>query len=185
MNKLNVIILIFCIILVILCVLYILYRYNNEKLNALISKIDGCEKDCFEKLNRKYDMLMRFISSIEDKLKIDSKSFDEIKKIKLTSIKSYKHEKELNKCYTEIKQICEDKKRTKEAKNLIKQFKNYEENELEIIALRTYYNKCILEYNNIIKKAPINILANFKKLKVKTLIEGPEIDSNFNNDLEV
>lgn len=185
MNNLNIILLIICIILIILGVLYILYRYNNEKLNTLISKIDGCEKDCFEKLNRKYDMICRYIESIEDKLKIESKIFDDIKKLKITSIKSYKHEKELNKCYLEIKQICDDKKRTKEAKNLMKQFKNYEENELEIVALRTYYNKSILEYNNTIKKAPISILANFKKLKVKTLIEGPEINNNFNNDLEV
>ncbi len=185
MNKLNIIFLIVGIVIIIAGILYLLYKYNNEKLEGLLNKIDSSENDCFEKLNRKYDLLMRFIESIEGKLKIESKIFDDIKKLKINSIKSYKHEKELNKCYSEIVTIAEDKKRTKEGKNLKKQFKSYEDNELEIIALRTYYNKCVLEYNNQIKKTPINILAKIKHLKLKTLIEGAEIDSNFNNNLEV
>ena len=63
--------------------------------------------------------------------------------------------------------------------------KKYDNNELKIISLRTFYNKYTLQYNNLIKKFPYNIISKFKKLKIKNIIEGKELDINFNNDLEV
>ena len=63
--------------------------------------------------------------------------------------------------------------------------KKYDNNELKIISLRTFYNKYTLEYNNMIKKVPYNIISKFKKFKIKNIIEGKELDINFNNDLEV
>ena len=59
------------------------------------------------------------------------------------------------------------------------------DNELLIISLRTYYNKYVLEYNNLIKKIPYNIIAKFKKYQLRTLLEGKELTTNFNNSLEV
>ena len=64
-------------------------------------------------------------------------------------------------------------------------FDDYEDNELHIISLRTFYNKYTLEYNNLIKKIPFNLVAKLKGYKIKTLLEGREIDDSFNNDLEV
>ena len=92
------------------------------------------------------------------------------------------------KCYVEIIEIREDNKKSRETKD-VKEFNQnideYEDNELHIISLRTFYNKYTLEYNNLIKKIPFNLVAKLKGYKIKTLLEGREIDDSFNNDLEV
>ena len=91
----------------------------------------------------------------------------------------------LNKCYKELIQIKEDNQKNRELKSFREIIDDYEENELHIISLRTYYNKYTLEYNNMIKKFPYNIVAKFKKYKIRPILEGKELSSNFNNDLEV
>ena len=58
-------------------------------------------------------------------------------------------------------------------------------NDLKIVSIRTYYNKYTLQYNNMIKKFPYNIISKIRKLKIRNIIEGKELDVNFNNDLEV
>ena len=126
-----------------------------------------------------------FDNIIEDKYKVESKIFEDVKKMKIDSIKSYKNEKILNKCYKEILQIKEDNKKTKEVRSFKDIINDYEDNELLIISLRTYYNKYVLEYNNLIKKIPYNIIAKFKKYQLRTLLEGKELTTNFNNSLEV
>ena len=37
----------------------------------------------------------------------------------------------------------------------------------------------------MIKKFPYNIISKIRKLKIRNIIEGKELDVNFNNDLEV
>ena len=61
----------------------------------------------------------------------------------------------------------------------------YEDNELSLISLRTYYNSYTVIYNNLISKFPYNIISKCKKYGVKNLIEGKELEIDFNNDLEV
>ena len=110
-----------------------------------------------------------------------------MKKI-INDLFSFKDENVLDKCYAEIIEIREDNKKSRETKD-VKEFNQnideYEDNELHIISLRTFYNKYTLEYNNLIKKIPFNLVAKLKGYKIKTLLEGREIDDSFNNDLEV
>ena len=73
----------------------------------------------------------------------------------------------------------------RELKSFREVIDDYEENELVIISLRTYYNKYTLLFNEMIKKFPYNLIAKIKKYKLRTLLEGKELDINFNNDLEV
>ena len=161
MNTLNIIALILVIWIILISLITILFKCHNEKLESIIKNLDNTEQECFDKLKNKYDYIIRLINIIEDKYKIESKVFEDAKKMKIDSIKSYKNEKILNKCYKEILQIKEDNKKTK-----VRSFKDiindYEDNELLIISLRTYYNKYVLEYNNLIKKFPYNIIILWK-----------------------
>ena len=184
MNTLNIIALILVILIILISLITILFKCHNEKLEVIIKNLDNTEQEYFDELKNKYDYIIRLINIIEDKYKIESKVFEDAKKMKIDSIKSYKNEKILNKCYKEILQIKEDNKKTK-----VRSFKDiindYEDNELLIISLRTYYNKYVLEYNNLIKKFPYNIISKLKKYQLKTLLEGKELTNNFNNSLEV
>lgn len=185
MNTLNIIALILVILIILISLITILFRCHNEKLESIVKNLDNTEKECFDKLKTKYDFIVRLINIIEDKYKVESKIFDDVNKMKIDSIKSYKNEKILNKCYKEILQIKEDNKKTKEVRSFKDIINDYEDNELLIISLRTYYNKYVLEYNNLIKKFPYNIIAKIKKYQLRTLLEGKELVNDFNNTLEV
>ncbi len=121
------------------------------------------------------------INLIENKYKTHSRTFDDVRKIKMDELSTIKNEHLLNKCFKEILDIKEDNKKVRETKSFKEIIEEYNENELHIISLRTFYNKYVLEYNNIIKKIPYNIVSTLKKYKVKNLLEGKEIDSSIDH----
>lgn len=176
MNKLNIILLVVAIIVLISIVILILFKYYDDKIKELIKKIDKAEKQSYQKLKEKSKILLRAINLIENKLNIKSKTFEEIKKIKIDSINSFKTESKLDKCFDEINKIKEDNSKSKKLKTFKEIIDDYNENELHIISLRTYYNNYTMKYNNLIKKFPYIIIAKIKKYKLKLLFEGKEIE---------
>lgn len=185
MNTLNVIALVLVILIILTSFNIIIFKCHNEKLESIVKILNDTEKECIDKLKIKYDLIIRLINIIENKYKIESKTFDSVKKIKISSLESYKNEKTLTKCYKEILQIKEDNKKKKEIRSFKDIINDYEDNELLIVSLRTYYNKYVLEYNNTIKKFPYNLICKLRKYKIINLLEGKELSNNFNNSLEV
>ena len=185
MTKTNVIICIIFILILLVILSIILYRFKGDKLVNLKNKLDNTEEDYLSKLKVKKDVLLSLIDIVETKYKVDSKVFDEVKKIDFDNDQAYDSEKLLNKCYQEIIHIIEDHSKVKQTKALKEILKKYDETELYIISIRTFHNKYTLIYNNVIKKFPYNIISKIKRFKIKSLIEGKELDNNYNNDLEV
>ena len=185
MKPINIIILLIAIITVLTFLIIILFKYFNEKILILMRKLDQSELEYKDKVKNKYNILDRMINLIENKYKTHSKVFDDIKKIKMDEITSLKNENLLDKCYKEIIEIKEDNKKVREVKSFKEVIEEYNENELHLISLRTFYNKYTLEYNNIIKKIPYNIVSLIKRYKPKSLLDGKEIESEYTNDLEV
>ena len=147
----------------------------NEKINKIEYKINSAEKNIKEIIKSKHELLLSMIKIIENKTTIKSKTFNHITKRKNNKKITFNDDKTFNKCYLEIKQIFENEKKAKTLKNdLLK----YDDKELHIISLRTYYNKYTLIYNNLIKKFPYIIIAKIKKYKLKVLFEGEELDIN-------
>lgn len=185
MKTLNIVALILVVLIVLISLLIILFKHYNEKINNVNDKLNDSEIDFYNKLKDKYNLIVRLINLVENKFKVESKLFEDVKKIKIEDLSTVKNDKLLNKCYKELIQIKEDNQKNRELKSFREIIDDYEENELHIISLRTYYNKYTLEYNNMIKKFPYNIVAKFKKYKIRPILEGKELSSNFNNDLEV
>ena len=88
-------------------------------------------------------------------------------------------DKLLNNVYSEIVNIIDDnnKKEIGELNNLIKK---YEENELHIISLRTYYNKNVIMYNSLFRNFPFSVIQKVKGYKIYLLFEGEEL--SFDDD---
>lgn len=183
MKTIYIIIIIAAIIAILITFAVVFYRYFTEKINNILSSLNGAIQECNSKYKTKHELLLKMIEIIETKYKVESKVFEDVKSIKEEDL--IKKEKTMNKCYKEILQIKEDNKKPRELKAFTTSIKNYEDNELHIISLRTFYNKYTLEYNNILKKFPCNIISKINKYSIKTLLEGKEIDSSFNNNLEV
>lgn len=178
MNPFNVITILILVLIISISLVIILYKHYCEKLELLNYKLKNSEDEFKNKLKEKYNLIIRFIDLVENKYKIDSKTFQNVKNIELDDINNQDNDKLLNKCYKELKEIKEDNQKNKELKNFREIINDYEKNEVYIISLRTYYNKNVLEYNNTIKKFPYNIISIIKKLKIKNLFEGKELELN-------
>ncbi len=162
----------------------ILYKYYSEKIENLKYKLDNSEEDYFNKLKEKRNNILKLIELIENKYNISIKIFDDVKNMNIDEIQSI-NDTILDKCYKEIIQIKEDNQKTRELKCFRELINEYEDIEINTVALRTFFNKYVLEYNNIIKKIPYNIISKLKKLNLQTILEGKELSINLNNDLEV
>ena len=185
MRLLGIIALLLVVLIVFIALLVVLYRNFNSRLISINEKLTGAKEEFDDKYKDKFEMIKKFITQIENKYKIDSKFFEEVKNINEEDLFDDDTDKMLTKCYKELLQIKEDNQKTKELKIFREIIDNYEDNELQLIALRTFYNKYAVKYNNLIKKFPYSIVSSINKYKVITLLEGKEIDSEFINDLEV
>lgn len=183
MKTLNIIALILFSLIILVTIISILFKYHNEKLMTIIKNLESSKNEYDEKLKNKYDLIIKIIKKVETKYKVESKVFEDAKKTE-GNINS-KNEKIFTKCYSEIHQIIEDNPKVRETKAFKKDLSDYDNNELHILSLRTFHNKYVLIYNNMVKKFPYNIIFKVRKYKLETLIEGKEIDESFNNDLEV
>lgn len=182
MKIFNIIELIICLIALLSILSIILYKYYSEKLNNVKFKLDNSHEEYESKLLEKYDTLTKLIDLVETKYKLDIKLFNDIKSINTTDIINI-DDNMMMKCYKEIIQIKEDNQKTRELKAFRELINLYEEIETYTLSLRTYYNKYVLEYNNMIKKFPYNIISKIQRLNIENLLEGNEL--NFVNDLEV
>ena len=185
MKTLGVLALILVVLIVFIALMIVIYKNYNSRLENIKDKLSEAKDEFLDKFNDKYELIVNFIEQIENKYKIESKSFDEVKDLDKDNLATLKNEKLLNKCYKELLQIKEDNQKNKEIKAFREIIDKYEDNELHIISLRTFYNKYAVKFNNLIKKFPYSIVSNINKYTTISLLEGKEIDTDFINDMEV
>ena len=185
MTKFNIILIIIDLVLIIAALVFILYKNFSEKLNLIKKRLDDSEQECMEKYKIKYESIIKLIDMSLSKYKVESKVFDLAKNIDENEIHNYKDEKLLNKCFKEINQIKDDNPKVKETKAFKELLQSCNENEISLVSLRSYHNKYTVIYNNMIKKFPYNIISKIKRYNLDSLIDGNELETNYNNDLEV
>ena len=185
MTKLNIILIVGDILIILSALMYILYKNYSERLNLVKQRLDDSESECMDKYKIKYESIIKLIDMSLSKYKVESKVFDSAKKIDENEIHNYKDEKLLNKCFKEIIQIKEDNPKVRETKAFKELIENCNKNEISLVSLRSYHNKYTVIYNDMIKKFPYNLISKIKNYNLNSLIDGKELEANYNNDLEV
>lgn len=184
MTTLNIIFIVISSLVILAFLFSIIYKSNGSKLDLTKERLNDSESECLDKYKIKYDLIIKMIEYTEKRYKIESNVFTQVKEMNIDSLDSFKSEKIINKSYKEILQIREDHPSVRESKTFKELIEQYNSNELGIVSLRTYHNKYTLVFNSMIKKFPYNIISKIKKYRINELIEGRELDNNFNN-LEV
>jgi hypothetical protein len=184
MTTLNIFFIIIFSLVIISFLVLIFYKSDSQKLDLTKERLSDSESECLDKYKAKYELITQMIEYTEKKYKVESSCFEDVRKLNIESLDSFKNEKLINKSYKEIMQIRSDNPKARESKDFKELIKKYNENEISIVSLRTYHNKYTLVFNNMIKKFPYNIISKLKKYGLNKLIEGRELDNNFNN-LEV
>lgn len=171
------------VVVLLVCIIGIYILTKNEVVTMLIFKTGMCESDIAQRLKNEEDFVLRCINIINRQLKLDIKIFDEVKNLKVTKPNSYDKDKILSGAFKEIEKIYMDNPSLKKVKSFDGIIKDIENIEIELISLRTLYNKWACEFNNILGKFPYKLICKFRKLKLKSLYEGKELKSDIEKEL--
>ena len=175
---------IFGVIIIIFCLVSIFFLSKGEAITILIYKTGICENDMSDRLKNKEDLIIRSINIIVRQLKLDIKIFDEVKNIKSSKLNNYEIDKLLSKAHNEINKIYIDNPSLKDIKSFDGIIKDLEKLEIEMISLRTLYNKCACEFNNFHSKFTYSFICKAKKFSIKSLYEGREIKGEIEKELK-
>lgn len=167
------------------CLILIFYITKSEIILSLVYKMNMCDKEVDEFLKIKEDLILRVINIITKELNTEYKVFDKVKKIKTSNLDEYEKDILLSDAYFEVNNIYQDSYKLKELKSLDGIMKDLNKNEIKLISLRTLYNKCAGEFNNIYKKFPYNYICKLRKFNIRKLYEGKELNSEIEKELNL
>ena len=165
------------------CIIGIYIITKNESITMILYKTNMCENDIDDRLKNKEDLCLRCINIINRQIKLDIKAFEDVKNIKSSKLNNYDKDKVLTNAFKEINQIYIDNPTLKNVKSFDGIIKDIEKIDIELISLRTLYNKYACEFNNIMVRFPYKTICKIRKLKIKSLYEGKELKESIEKEL--
>lgn len=180
MNDKLIFILVSSIVVLVTAVVLIFLLSKKKRITILLKKISLAESEISENLKTKLDIIIRLINIIERELKIESKAFDEIKKINGAKVNNIVLDNILTDGTDEILEFKNDYKelyKTKSFEELIGDLKN---TDIYLSGGRKFYNKYATIYNELIKTFPSNMIA--KNLCNKALYTENIMEENLKID---
>lgn len=174
MEKSLIILVVISALIFISAIITILVLYFKNKIKFLQYKTSISESNINENLKSKLDLVTRSINIIERELKIESKKFEAVKKIRNEKINNIVFDNLLSEATDEIFDIKEDYKeveKIKSFKGLIADIKNLD---ILLSGSKNFYNRYASEYNNLTKTFPYNIFKKkyqYKQLYINNIME--------------
>ena len=155
----------------------LVFNFKN-KIKSLQYKMTVSETSINENLKNKLDLIIRSINIIERELKIESKKFEAVKKIRNEKINSIVFDNLLSEAADEIFDIKDDYKEIEKIKSFKGLISDIKDLDTLLIGGKKFYNKYAAEYNNLSKSFPYKLFKN--KYQYKQLY----IDNVMNEKLE-
>ena len=163
--------------------IFLAQSYNKIAIASL--KINDAEIEIDEELRNMYDLIDRTIDTIQKINKIKLKSFDEVKNIKTDELTNFEIDRKLSDAYKDILIVKEDYAKLQKNKALKALSEDLNATEEKLVGLRTFYNKYVSEYNQLIKVFPSNIVAIFGGFKYKLQYDGRNLNDMIENDFKI
>ena len=172
------------IIFIVVCIIlmWIIGTYN--KFQSFIIRLNEAEASIDTTLRKRFDLLNKSISIIEENTK-EENVLKIIEKIRSKKISNFELDRQL---YDAINEYTRYKEKYNELKNntdFLKIDIELNSTEAEIVALRKYYNDIITDYNKLAKAFPSNIVRILCKYKKKPYFDGKNMDDNITNDFKL
>lgn len=172
------------ILVLLICLMGIIFLTKNEKLNMINYKIEMCEKDIEKNLNQKEESINRLISIVERQLKISIKDFEDVKNLKSSKVDNNTRDKILTNSYVQIMKIYVDNPELNDIKSFEGMLKDVDSDEMNLISLRTLYNKSLCELNSLRNSFFNKVICKIKNYKQRDLYEGKEMNEVIEKELD-
>ena len=176
------IIIILTILLINLILLWIINTYN--KFQEQIIRSNAAEANIDSTLRKRYDLLNKSISIIKANTK-EVNVLENIANLRSKKLSNFDLDRQLYECINEFNGLKEKYSILKENEEFMKIDLELKESEIEISALRKYYNDVITDYNKQVKSFPSILVALVLRYKKKLYYDGKNMDDKIVNDFRL
>lgn len=157
--------------LIVICLLLIIYKSYKEKFKLLNIKINNIEEKLNSTLIKRRELIKDSEEVIKDVIKTKKEVYEGIAELNNSNLSMMELDRMLIVYINEFYLIEDRYKKLKNDKRFQKIYFSINETEDLLNAYKSYYNSTIEEYNTLINKFPIIILAKLKGKKQKLFFE--------------
>ncbi len=165
MYKIMIIILLLVIAVIIIYGINTYNKYQYYKIK--INKADNTLKNLLQK---KFDILVRFLNTLKEYVEIDEEKFPEIN----ININNHDLDKQLNDYYNNIESYLDINNKIIKKDNISAVIKELKEINVKIDGCKNYFNHTITSYNKMVNYFPSNIIAKMYKYREKEFFHEEE-----------
>ena len=170
---------------ILVCILLMWYITTYNKYQSYIIRINEAEANIDSTLRKRFDLLNKSIGILKVNLKTEDEILDKVVKLRSKKLTNFELDRELYEAINEFHVVMESNPELKTHEELMKIVISLNDTEIEISALRKYYNDIITDYNKLIRTFPSNIVGKFAKYKLRTYFDGKNMEDNIYNDFKL
>lgn len=172
-------------ILIIICLTVIWYANTYNKYQNLIIRINEVEANIDTVLRKRFDLLNKSINIIKANCEDVGDVLGNIVKLRSRKLSNFDLDRHLYDAINEFNSFKDNYPSLKECSNFMKISLSLEDTEIEISALRKYYNDTITDYNKLLRNFPSNIVGKISRHKEKTYFDGKNMNDDITNDFKL
>ena len=172
-------------IFVILVLLLMVFVSIYNKFQSYMIRINEVEAEIDSTLRKRFDLLNRSINIINGNVKLEKEALEIIVKLRSRKLSNFELDRILYDAINEFNSYKDIYPELNQVESFIKISASLNESEVEIHALRKYYNDVITKYNELIRKIPSNIVAKVFKYKFKNYFDNKDMTDEVVNDFKL
>lgn len=171
-------------IFILVCIALMWYILTYNKYQAYFIRISEAETNIDSTLRKRFDLLTKMAAILKATLAMEEllPGLEELRSKKLTN---FDLDRELYKSINEIHALLETHPDLKTNEEILKILISLTETEIEISALRKYYNNIITDYNKLVRTFPSNIVGTISHNKIRTYFDGKDMEDEIKNDFKL
>lgn len=175
------------VIFIIICIILIWYINTYNRFQEYIIRINEVESNIDSILRKRFDLLNKSIGIIKAVNEEMSKKevLESIVKLRSRKLSNFELDRQLYEAINEFHLYKDLLPELKNSESFMKIDLGINESEIEITALRKYYNDIITEYNTSVKTFPSMIVSKICKYKIKTYFDGKDMSDEITNDFKL
>jgi len=175
------------IVFIIICIILMWYINTYNKFQEFAIRINEVESNIDSVLRKRFDLLNKSIGIIKviNEETANKEILEIIVKLRSRKLSNFELDRQLYEGINEFNLYKETIPELSNSESFMKIELGLNETEVEITALRKYYNDIITEYNKIVKTFPSVVVAKVCKYKTKPYFDGKDMTDEIVNDFKL
>ncbi len=176
------IVLLLCIIV---CFVFIWFVNIYNQYQEFVIRINEAEANIDSVLRKRFDLLNKSVVIIKSNTKVKEEVLEVIVDLRSKMLSNFELDRVLYDAINELHDYAEKYEALSQNEEFTKIEIGLNETEVEMVALRKYYNNIITDYNRLTKVFPSNLIGKLCKYKSRTYYDGKNMEDDIANDFKL